>query len=431
MVSSNYNYFIQLDKNRFIVFNGFTKKFFVSASEYIENYKELLSDPDKYATNNAYTKIIDKLSSNGFIIEGDLDEYETLRNRYNVMRADKSCTLLIMSTYSCNFSCWYCVQHHNKELITDDIENKIKKHINKYLTENKIKNLYISWFGGEPLLNFKKIESISKYAQEFCKSNGIGFSCGITTNGSLITDQMIEKMKELNFVNFQITIDGSKDCHNKTKNNNKIKNSFHLILNNIKRIVNNIPEVYLTLRINYTKENLSDNLHEELDEVLHPINRKITIMLRKVWQEEETEDLHNRVSILTKRLLCKGYKIEHDFNNMGLLSCYVEKEHYHAIFPNGLVDRCSNKEFEKARGFLSDEGDIIWNETLLDKNINIFDSESECKTCRFLPICMGPCPASRESYINDSCIKCNIQNKEQAFKNDIIDYCQLTTAFQL
>lgn len=49
-----------------------------------------------------------------------------------------------------------------------------------------------------------------------------------------------------------------------------MKTSFHLILNNIKRIVNNIPEVYLTLRINYTKENLSYNLHEELDEVLHP-----------------------------------------------------------------------------------------------------------------------------------------------------------------
>ena len=49
---------------------------------------------------------------------------------------------------------------------------------------------------------------------------------GITTNGSLLTERMIDRMIDLDFTDYQITLDGCKENHNKTKFNNVIQNSF-------------------------------------------------------------------------------------------------------------------------------------------------------------------------------------------------------------
>ena len=417
MKASNYNIIFKMDREKSVLFNALTKRYLLVSNRFLDNYQQIINNPMKYCKVAKLQILLNKFKKCGLIIDKDIDELGLLQDSFNNQVNQASYSLLIMTTYACNFNCWYCVQHHDNITLNENVEEKIKKHIVKYLLENNIVDFNLSWFGGEPLLNFKSIDSISTYAKSFCLNHGIEFSCGITTNGSLLTERMIERMIDLDFTDYQITLDGCKENHNKTKFNNTIRNSFDLILNNIKILVEKNWKAQVTLRINYTEKNITPDLPDEIDKVLHSVRGKVAIMFRQVWQIRDNYDLINKVTPLIIRLRNMGYGVVDDFGNFASLSCYVEKKHYLSVFPNGVIDNCNNKPIGKARGYLNDEGDIVWQKVPTERENTIFSLKSDCQTCKYLPICMGPCPALREGVLTS--IKCMIKNPDEYFRKEI------------
>lgn len=422
MKKSRYNVFLETSPNETLVFNGMSKKFFTFSSENIPLLKQILESPDTYYIKADYQGFLSTLKANGFLIDDNLDELDLLRSLFESYKDAKIYSLMILTTYACNFSCWYCVQKHRDVNLNPETIDKIKKHISKYLLENNIKTFQISWFGGEPLLNFDAIRNICLFAQDFCNRNGISYSCGITTNGSLVTPAMAVEMKNLGFKDFQITIDGIKENHNKTRYNTLIKDSFTRILNNIKILSEIIPDVEITLRFNYTNKNLNEAIVTQIDSALKDSKDKVELLFRKVWQEHDSTELSNRLGTILKMFQQKGYKILHDYDNLRLTSCYVEQTHYNSIFPDGTIDKCSNKDMGETRGYLSEDGDIVW-EKLPDENeINVFNFPSECVDCLYLPLCMGPCPGNRKTLISEKMIRCHIEDKDERFSDDIRNF---------
>ena len=76
-----------------------------------------------------------------------------------------------------------------------------------------------------------------------------------TTNGSLITEERAKKMNELGMKHFQITLDGDEKRHNRIRNMNGAP-SYKQILQGIYCLCENIPDVNITLRINYDTQTL-------------------------------------------------------------------------------------------------------------------------------------------------------------------------------
>lgn len=426
MKTSKYNIIFETSPEESLVFNGMTKKFFSLSNDNIVELKKLFESPNIYFQREEYNEFLSTLKNNGFLIEDDVDEFEQLRSLFESYKEAKSYSLMILTSYSCNFSCWYCVQKHKNEYLNTDSIEKIKKHISKYLIENNIHAFHISWFGGEPLLNFDAIRKICIFAQDFCDRHEIGYSCGITTNGSLITPDIATQMKELGFIDFQITIDGIKENHNKTRYNHIFQDSFSIILNNINTLAKTIPEVDITVRFNYTHKNLNEVLVEQIDSVLFSSRDKVKLFFRKVWQEPDSTELSEKLGIIMSKFQAKGYTILHDYDNLKLTSCYVEQTHYNAIFPDGTVDKCSNKDMAETRGYLLDNGEIKWECIPTENEINIFNYPSECSDCVYLPLCMGPCPRNRESFINKNTIRCSYDNKDQLFMNDIKNFALIS-----
>ena len=68
---------------------------------------------------------------------------------------------------------------------------------------------HINFFGGEPLLNFPLIQEVVRYAREQGEALGVQVTFGITTNGTLLSDQVIRFMAEED-VHVMISIDGPK-----------------------------------------------------------------------------------------------------------------------------------------------------------------------------------------------------------------------------
>lgn len=417
MKKSRYNYTF-CHKNKFYIFNGITYKFVkfdIALKPYIEKF---LCMPNE--DWGEMSSIKSQLYNAGFLVDDNVKEFDSLCSEIVKNRSDRSYSLMILPTYDCNFSCWYCIQSHKHEYMSHDIVESIKKHITTYLLKNNIKYFDIHWFGGEPLLCFNShISEISNYAISFCQAHGIIFHNSITTNGYLLNKDMILLMKDLKFKQFQITIDGSREFHDKTRNEQGIP-SYDRIINNVHSVIDLIPNVRMFLRYNLTKENYIslNRMIEELNAVFEPKCRnKIFISVIKVWQEDRKQIDKDCFDNIYSSFIKEGYTIaDVDLSN-DYIRCNADKLHSFVIFHNGKVDKCNNIPPSEAAYKLLDSGDII---SLNNENFDILSINDNCKECKLFPVCLGPCFRDTAKNKTFECAEkgCNISTMER-----VKNYC--------
>ena len=418
MKASKYNIFLPYEE-RFAIFNGLTKRFFLVSKQNFDSFQKILHFPDE--DERYFAPFIKRMRDEGFIIDDDINELDIVRQQYEHIRHTDIYKLMILPTYSCNVACWYCTQHHRKIQLKDYDVSLIKRHIVQHLTLYQLKGLCLSWFGGEPLLCFHHIEEISKFAQKFCEEHGMTFENTITTNGILLTREKILKMRDLNFRFFQITIDGTQEVHDKVK---VLKNqsAFVTTLNNICLTTELIPDVEICLRYNYTSKNL--NVKEVVDELKkrlpETVRNHISLSFMKVWQEDEQQINYEPLTELVRHESKSWFAVS--IGGSGV--CYVENDHYNCIFPNGKVDKCNNIDPDTCRGYIDKDGMIKWNSPILFPHITPFtDSESRCLECQYLPLCFGPCPKEREEYHSAiGHLSCRYRNADKHWEQHIKCY---------
>ena len=135
------------------------------------------------------------------------------------------------TTLRCNAKCKHCGSRAGEnvntkdELTTEEIEQTFKTISEKY----DASKILINVTGGEPLLR-KDLFDVMKYATE------LGFNWGITTNGMLIDDDIIDKMKSTKLATMSISIDGLEESHDKFRG---IQGSYKKIINNIEKLRKN------------------------------------------------------------------------------------------------------------------------------------------------------------------------------------------------
>ena len=124
---------------------------------------------------------------------------------------DKVQELIILPTEKCNFRCTYCYEDFSVGKMKPHVVSAIKKLILK--RSESIKELSISWFGGEPLLAQDICLDILEYASSLCSSKDIYFSSGFTTNGYFLSKELVEKLASYNAASFQVSLDGYGEGH--------------------------------------------------------------------------------------------------------------------------------------------------------------------------------------------------------------------------
>lgn len=77
-------------------------------------------------------------------------------------------------------------------------------------------DLSVTFFGGEPLMNFRLIKSITKYIRILEKKEGKKCYLNMTSNATLLSDE-IRKFCEDNKISIQISIDGNKRIQDKNR----------------------------------------------------------------------------------------------------------------------------------------------------------------------------------------------------------------------
>ena len=196
-------YIIQKKVNdKWLIYNTLTRK------------KQYLNEKiEKYYNdfhNNKEREIVEELVLNGFIVNPE-EELITLKDKRESVLNPTVLRLIIIPTMKCNFQCKYCYEKHSNTVMNEQIVNSIIMYVKKNI--EKFSGVYISWFGGEPLLNMPIIRKISKSIALICTMYKKMFMSGITTNGYLLSDEVIDELLKYNFCHFQVTLDGPKETH--------------------------------------------------------------------------------------------------------------------------------------------------------------------------------------------------------------------------
>ena len=203
------------------------------------------------------TKLYTSLIQGGFLIGNDEDEYTKILHTRNkaVFYNNNTFQLTILPTLECNFRCWYCYEQHSTSKMTSATLRKIFKYIDYIVDQYPIFKFHLDWFGGEPLFYFDEVvEPISLYVKEVCEKQHISFQNTMTTNAFLMNDTMISKFRSLDLNGFQITLDGYKDLHNKTRFEKRGDDSYSKIIENINNICRIVDSPSINIRINYTNK---------------------------------------------------------------------------------------------------------------------------------------------------------------------------------
>ena len=119
----------------------------------------------------------------------------------------------IVTTTGCNARCAYCFEKGTKPVnMTSETAEQVAQYIVSHRGEHE--KVKISWFGGEPLYNFKVMDRICTRLTE----QNVRFYSSIITNGYLFNEKVVEKAVQLwHLKRAQVTLDGTEQNYNRIK----------------------------------------------------------------------------------------------------------------------------------------------------------------------------------------------------------------------
>jgi len=205
-----------------------------------------LNSGKRTETDPALSRYVPALLSNGIIVETDELEQEKIDNFFQEMQSGASFLpfeVTLLTTYSCNFRCPYCFEGSVKECVflNKETSSRIISWIRHKTLELGFKKLFLVFYGGEPLLHPGPIYDISSRLKKWAGEQGIEFKFGIITNGSLLTPELVDRLKPLGLEEVRTSLDGTREAHNKKRPFADGAPTFDLILENIKAVIDKIP----------------------------------------------------------------------------------------------------------------------------------------------------------------------------------------------
>jgi uncharacterized protein len=108
--------------------------------------------------------------------------------------------LKIQLGLSCNYSCDYCSQkfvERAPETSKKDIDAFMEKLNNLEFSEER--GLYVEFWGGEPFVYWKTLKPLAEAIREKFDSWGIRPQFSVITNGSILTDEMLDWLVMMDF----------------------------------------------------------------------------------------------------------------------------------------------------------------------------------------------------------------------------------------
>lgn len=410
MKQSKYNTIVSLGKQQ-VLYNTITNKFVV------------LSDAIKEALKcETVSPLSLKLESNNYLVKDDVDEKQMIESLFVQRRfSSKVYQLTLNTSLDCNLCCWYCYETHAKKTnMSLELVKNILLHLEIKSQADPFKILELSFFGGEPLLNYKAIKALLEGVKMLSERFDFDIHLTFVTNGTLINQKDVELLKEFK-VRFQITIDGNKDTHNNTrKYKSKLlgTDSYGRIMDNLKLLNEQEAEFYFIVRVNYETDTLK-SISKLMADLEFLDKRRTALSLHRVWQHKATEEDSALLIDAINYINSMGFVVSTFPLATNLENCYADNYNQAIINYDGNVYKCTARDFssEQPSGKLNSLGLIEWNAPLLLDRLAL-DIPQKCKDCLLLPSCTGICSQKKVEAKDNEQIPCPFE--DLISKEDVI-----------
>lgn len=323
--------------------------------------------------------------------------------------------------HACNLRCKYCFADegeyngHKGKMSLETAKKAIDYVVKR---SGPRKNIEIDLFGGEPTMMMDTIKEIIAYARENEAKWNKRIRFTMTTNATLLTDEMMDYMdKELE--NIILSIDGRKEVNDKVRIRFDGKGSYDQILPNIKKMVAKRDKTKAhTVRGTFTRENLDfyEDVKMMVDEGFREISIEPVVLedghplalrkedLPKIF--ESYDKLYDE--LVQKKAEGKEFNFYHfkvDLNGgpcvyKRISGCGAGFE-YVAITPQGEVYPCHQfvgKEEYKLGSIYDDSYNADLGMSF--KKAHIYN-KPKCRNCWARFYCSGGCQANNIGFNND------------------------------
>ena len=361
----------------------------------------------------------DKLSSEeketlvevGFLVQDEnTEKQEMLHFIDDLNTINKKFKAIVVLNLDCNLACRYCFEgkRKGKFYMTGETADLFVKFVRKKLFKSPplakggeggfFEEIKITFYGGEPLLSTELIIHISKELKSLAQAGGINYSFSLITNGTLLSPDVVRKLKPFGLTSADITVDGPRNVHDRFRPFRSGKGSFDAIIKNAKDICDMID---IHIGGNFTKENYIEFpylLDYLIDNGLSP-DRLSSLNFYPVIMERPDFALPdftsgcvsiNEAWLFDASIFLRGVILGKGFRTQKITpaSCMMDLDDSLVVNYDGSIYKCP--------GFIGREEFCIGDlrngvqEYRQSHNLDNWKNE-ECLNCSYLPLCFGGC----------------------------------------
>ncbi|MDA5556029.1 radical SAM/SPASM domain-containing protein [Shimia sp. MMG029] len=350
----------------------------------------IIRDPGKDILS--LTEDIEFLKLHNFVYEASTNELDILDRRNSTSGYDDIVEITLMVHENCNFRCKYCYQDFKNRKISGVVSDDIVSRVTELVASKG--GLVAHFYGGEPLLAWDSMLSLIEEFQDICRSNSADFRFFLTSNGSLLTQERVEVLSNLDVQHVKITLDGTRDFHNANRPMASGASTFDVVLDNLIAASNLIP---IVLRINVGDENVG-SITTLLDEVadracnIQNISIDYNIVYNRTDSSLSNGVTYKDISELQKHAFGRGFRLRLPPITRARNCKFNSKNSFlfDATGTTYLCDKSAKTQIEITNDEAVSRSAVVG--TKKDSLVKHFRSHrKDCLTCNLLPMCGGGC----------------------------------------
>ena len=336
----------------------------------------------------------------------------------------------LVVTYDCNFACRYCYYGADKPRgshMGRGMVRSVLSFVRSRVEEFELRRLSVTFYGGEPLLNFGVMEEFLSAVERSLP--GVATEYALVTNGSIYDDEVEGILTSYNFTRVQVTLDGPPDVHDRLRVFRDGRGTFSVVYPNVLRMCDAIPG-RVHVRVNVSRET-ARRVPELLDMMRDDGLVGRVVLSFEALTEGRASFGGRRYSEVppleppTARELLElyreaasmGFSVSLPVPSLRPGPCLAVNKLSYVIDPYGLIYKCWEAlglpEFAVGdlwRG-VDEPRERVWLEWTPLRY-------EKCVRCALLPYCMGLCPA-------ETIVKGRPEPRCHALREALEDYARL------
>ncbi|WP_292226386.1 radical SAM protein [Mesorhizobium sp.] len=355
-------------------------------------------------------ELVSCLATLGFVVPAELDEFSEEEERLRLNKVDESRLFVtIAPTMACNQHCSYCFQRSiaKTKIMSEELQQATVEFVRRKLGDSR--QLVVQWFGGEPLIGYAVITSMTRAFRAICAERGIDYYAEMLTNGVLLTPERVAALPDLSIKALQISLDGMPETYSARRQVPIAKAEAHyrFLAEHVQDIVEATGS--LTMRINVDRDNIEEakyvvRLFKSHGVVDHRIDFRLGfINTSRGLVDCVPHDCFTNTEFAEKELAFRRFLEAEGYMVFGMprpkrYPCTAVMRNSFTIDPHGNLGKCipavGTSQSTFARILPDDMDRTLRDVTTAEmpyERFNPFHSEG-CGGCRMLPTCLGSCP---------------------------------------